>query len=176
MNKKELLRKLRSLAEQGFGGEKLNAQKKFDELLKKYNISDNELDEETVELYHFKVRGERERLLVAQIMYKVCNRKDNIFTFRSGLSGRQLYSELGCKCTASQRIEIELLFDFYKRLYYREEKFFFSTFIQKHKLFGELKDGEDPQSVTDDERLKMEFLMEGMSNETPLRQIQYRSE
>ena len=176
MNKKELLRKLRSLAEQGVGGEKLNAQKKLEEMLKKYNISDKELDEETVELYHFKVRGERERLLIAQIMYKVCNRKDNIFTFRRDLTGRKLSSELGCECTASQRIEIELLFDFYKRLYNREEKFFFSTFIQKHRLFGELKDGEEPESVTDEERLKMEFLMEGMSNETPVRQIQYHSE
>lgn len=95
MNKKELLRKLRALAEQGVGGEKLNAQKKLEEMLKKYNISDKELDEETVELYHFKVRGERERLLIAQIMYKVCNRKDNIFTFRHDLTGRKLSSELG---------------------------------------------------------------------------------
>ena len=81
MNKKELLRKLRALAERGVGGERQNAQKKLDELIKKYNISDEELEDEVAELYHFKYRGKRESALLVQIMYKVCDKKDNIYNF-----------------------------------------------------------------------------------------------
>ena len=45
MNKVELVKKLRALAENGCGGEKINAQKKLDELMAKYGITDDELDD-----------------------------------------------------------------------------------------------------------------------------------
>lgn len=170
MNKQELLRKLRALAKRGVGGERQNAQKKIDELMKKYNISDEELEDEAVELYHFKFSGKREEALLTQIMYKVCDKTDNIYNFVYGKSGRTVRSELGCECTLAQRIEIDFLFEFYKRLYKREEELFYHAFVQKHHLFGTSGGGKE-NDISLDELMRIAQLMSGLSNETPLRQI-----
>ena len=45
------------------------------------------------------------------------------------------------------------------------------AFIQKHELFGSLKDGEKPQEMPDDELLRLALMLRGMSDEQPLRQI-----
>lgn len=171
MNKHEVLRKLRALAEEGTGGEKINAQRKIEELMRKYNITDEELEKEEKAIYKFEFHGVRERDLLSQIMYKVCNNKEEIYFIRSTRSGRMCKTKIACNATCAQKIEIEFLFDFYNRLYKREEEFFFSTFIQKHSLFGELKDGEEAEEQSIEDAMRMGAFMEGMSNETPLIQI-----
>ena len=171
MNKYELLRKLSALAEKGEGGEKVNAQRKLDELMNKWGISESELETETVIPCEFTYHGEREKLLLAQIIYKVLNERGSIYGFRYTCSGRACKNKLGCKATAAQKIEIEFLFDFYNQLYKSEEKFFFSAFIQKHRLFGDLKDGEKPDEQSLEESMRMSALMDGMREETPVKRL-----
>lgn len=171
MNKHDLLRKLRALAESGEGGEKINAQRKLEEFMKKYGITEKELEEETLEPCEFSYHGKRERMLLAQIIFKVLNDENRVYGFTYTASGRACKTKLGCKATAAQKIEIEFLFDFYKRLYEREEDFFFSAFIQKHSLFGEWKGEEPLRKMNKSDLLRMVTLMEGMSEETPLKQL-----
>ena len=45
----DLLKKLKTLAEQGVGGEKETAQKKLKQLMQKYDVEEDELSEETEE-------------------------------------------------------------------------------------------------------------------------------
>lgn len=175
MNKVELVKKLRALAENGCGGEKINAQKKLDELMAKYGIADDELDDEEIQDYFFEVHGDRERQLLVQIIYKVQGEKGTAHPVGNRLTGRVIRTKVACSATKAQKIEIEMLFDFYKRLYKKEEQFFFDTFIQKHELFGELKDGEEGQEMSDEDYFKMRNLMRGMADETPLRQIEGRA-
>lgn len=47
MDKTALLKKVRALAEHGVGGEAENAEKLLARMMKKYGISEEELDEET---------------------------------------------------------------------------------------------------------------------------------
>lgn len=56
--KMELLKKLKALAERGVGGEKEGAQKKMEQLMKKYGIEDIDLLEEKVEDYDFRYHDE----------------------------------------------------------------------------------------------------------------------
>lgn len=175
MNKVELIKKLRALAENGCGGEKINAQKKLDELMAKYGITDDDLEDEEVQECFFEIHGDRERRLLAQIMYKVLNEKRACHAVGNRATGRVIRTKAACSATKAQKIEIEMLFDFYKRLYKKEEEFFFDTFIQKHELFGELKDGEEGQEMSDEDYFKMRNLMRGMADETPLRQIEGRA-
>lgn len=172
MNKKELLQKLRALAERGEGGEKINAQRKLEELMRKYNISESGLEAETDIPCEFTYHGAREKQLLVQIIYKVLNDKGRTYGFRYTYSGRACKSKLGCEATPAQKIEIEFLFDFYKQLYKQEEEFFFSAFIQKHRLFGDLKDGEKPQKQSLEESMRMNTLMDGMREETPVKRLQ----
>lgn len=170
-NKQELLKKLKALAEAGIGGEKINAQKKLDELIKKYNISEEDLTDDILIDCEFTYHGKTEKRLLNQIIYKVTNERNNSYGFVYTYSERICRTKRGCRATKAQKIEIEFLFDFYKKLYKKEEELFLIAFIQKHELFGELKDGEQPQERSEEEILKLGLFASGMSDETPLKQI-----
>lgn len=169
--KQELLQKLKALAEHGVGGEKLNAQRKLSAFMKKYGITDVELDEDKAFPCEFAYKGERQRRLLSQIIYKVKNEKNTVYSFIYTASNRACRSRLGCKVTKTQKLEIEFLFDFYKRLYEQEEAFFFRAFVQKHRLFGQLKESEQPTELSDEEYQRLYMMRQGMSEEQPLKQI-----
>lgn len=172
MDKQELLKKLKALAEQGVGGEKLNAQNKLNELMKKYNVTETELSDDLLLDCEFKYSGERERKLLIQVVYKVTNDSNAVYSFIYTATKRHCRTKLGCKATAAQKIEIDFLFDFYKKLYAKEEKVFFRAFIQKHQIFGELKEDETPTPTTEEEQMRIYALMNGLSEEQPLKQIE----
>lgn len=79
---------------------------------------------------------------------------------------------VGGECTKTQKIEIEFLFDFYKRVYEKDVKLFLKSFIQKHRIFGELKDGEKADAPDSETLRRMQILQSAMSDETPVRQIE----
>ena len=79
-------------------------------------------------------------------------------------------TRLGADCTAAEKVEIEFLFDFYTRLWERERAAFLSAFIQKHRIFA-IRDDIEPQEVSREELLKMQALMLGMSDESPVREL-----
>ena len=172
MNKQELLKKLKALAEQGVGGEKLNAQNKLNELMKKYGVTEIELNDDLPLDCEFKYSGEREKKLLIQVIYKVTDNSKAVYSFIYSRTKRQCRTKLGCKATAAQKIEIDFLFDFYKKLYAKEEKIFFRAFVQKHNIFGEIKPDETPTPATDDELSQIHALMNGLSDEQPLKQIE----
>lgn len=169
----ELLKKLKALAEQGVGGEKVNAQRMLDQLMKKYNISEEDLCEEKVQTFEFHWNNETEKRLLIQIIYKITNSVMIYTYFHHDINGkrRQTAYILGCDCTQSQRLEIEFLFEFYLRLWKKDLALFFHAFIQKHELFGNSEGTSD--SKTDEDTLwKMSNLMRGMSDDTPTKLIE----
>lgn len=56
--KKELLKKLQALAERGVGGERETAERKLKELIKKYGIEEEELNEDKIIDFDFKYHSE----------------------------------------------------------------------------------------------------------------------
>lgn len=113
-NKAELLKKLKALVDRGIDGEKVSAEKKLKELMRKYDISENELLEDKITTVAFKYHGKEQRRLLVQIIYKVTNCTD-FYTYHSINSGRKSKTSLGADVTAAQKIEIEFLFDFYAK-------------------------------------------------------------
>lgn len=171
-NQKERLKKLYELALNGIDGEKENAKLILDRLLKKYNISIDELDEETVNDYKIEYHGKEQGRLLSQTVYKVTGECGNCSALRYTRSGRPCNVQLSVRCTAAQKVEIEFLFNFYTILWEKEREAFFTAFIQKHRIFGELKDGEEGVKLSDEEVKKLLAYMNGMSDETPLKQIE----
>lgn len=71
MDKTALLKKIRALAEHGVGGEAENAEKLLARMMKKYGISEEELDEETRVRHDFTYHGGEEKKILKQVVYKV---------------------------------------------------------------------------------------------------------
>ena len=71
MDKTALLKKVRALAEHGVGGEAENAEKLLARMMKKYGISEEELDEETRVRHDFTYHGGEEKKILRQVVYKV---------------------------------------------------------------------------------------------------------
>lgn len=168
----EKLKKLRELALRGVGGEKTQAIAILEKLTQKYGVSMEELDEDVIKDFRFTFHGDKERKLLLQITYKITNETNRFHTLFFTNTGRKCRTECEISCTEAQKIEIEFLFDFYKKLWEKEIEALFSAYIQKHQLFGKLKDNERGKELTQEERLKMEMMMSGLSGEKPTLQIQ----
>lgn len=168
MDKAALLKKIRALAERGVGGEANNAEEILRRLMEKYGVSEDELDEEERRRHDFEYHGKEQETLLRQVVYKVTGGYAYNLVYRA--SGRRVKTRLGADCTAAEKVEIEFLFDFYTRLWERERAAFLSAFIQKHRIFA-IRDDIEPQEVSREELLKMQALMLGMSDESPVRAL-----
>lgn len=67
----ELIKKLQRLAERGVGGEKEGAQKKLQQLMKKYDIEESDLSDDKLEDHEWKYHNDFELRLLKQTIYKV---------------------------------------------------------------------------------------------------------
>ena len=168
MDKAALLKKIRALAERGVGGEADNAEEILRRLMEKYGVSEDELDEEERRRHDFEYHGKEQEKLLRQVVYKVTGGYAYNLVYRA--SGRKVKTRLGADSTAAEKVEIEFLFDFYTRLWERERDAFLSAFIQKHRIFT-IRDDIEPQEVSREELLKMQALMLGMSDESPVRAL-----
>lgn len=169
MDKTALLKKIRALAEHGVGGEAENAEKLLARMMKKYGISEAELDEETRVRHDFTYHGGEEKKILKQVVYKVTGGYTYELVYTA--SGRKVRTQLGADCTPAEKVEIEYLFDFYKRLWEKEKDAFLAAYIQKHRIFAIRADIE-PQEMSLEESIKMSAIMRGMSDESPLRAIE----
>jgi len=125
-----LANKLKELANRGVGGEKTNAQAALDRLMKKYNISPEDLESEDVGLYWMKVgSGDQLATLFQQVASTVIGLTPT-YSDKKYKKGK-----LGIKCTQSQAIEVEAKFGFYKSLYQKELDVFVVGFITANELF-----------------------------------------
>ena len=167
-DQRERLKKLYALATQGVGGERENASALLDRLMKKYGVTLEELGEEPERYYDIKFKGRDEERLLMQVAYKVTGKKDNLWYLQNVTTGRKLRAEIRLRCTAAQRVEIDFLFDFYKRKWAEEREALFRAFIQHHRIFAE--NGETTE-ITKEEAAKLALLSQGLSDERPVRQI-----
>lgn len=168
MDKAVLLKKIRALAERGVGGEADNAEEILRRLMEKYGVSEDELDEEERRRHDFEYHGKEQEKLLRQVVFKVTG--GYAYNLVYNATGRKVKTKLGADCTAAEKVEIEFLFDFYTRLWERERAAFLSAFIQKHRIFA-IRDDIEPQKLSREELLKMQALMLGMSDESPVRAL-----
>jgi len=157
MNKHiELAKKLKALADKGVGGEKVNAEKMLNDLLKKHNITIEDIEGEKTEDYFFKVKSKDAHLftqIVKRVRYdlKVYGEVPAKKIKEWGLKGNYFTT-----CTAFEFIEIRTMFDHYTELYKKELDIFFGAFLQANDLLAkppqnELKSIKD---LTPEEKLR----------------------
>lgn len=156
-DKKSLLKKLHALAERGDAGERETAEAALERLSKKYGIVIDELDAEAIKAFAFHFHGDDEEQLLVQTAWKVtnslgsCSRKSN---------------QLIIHCTEAQKLEIEFLFDFYKRVWEQEREMLLRAFVQKHNIYAKDVMYERVANIE-----KIRAMVKCLSDETPVRQI-----
>ena len=163
----DLLKKLKTLAEQGIGGEKETAQKKLEQLMQKYNVEEQELSDDVVERYEFRYHGEFEKRLLLQVGYKVLGKKikEKMYEYRRG-TGKKTTRII--ECTKAEALRIRIEHEFYCNLWKEEQDFLFECFIQKHRIFtsnDEEKNGEG-KKLTMAEKIRMNAAMKAMQDKS----------
>jgi len=143
----ELARKLKKLSEKGVGGEAVNAQKKLDEICKKYNISLAELEEDREDIYWFAITKEQKRFF-RQVVASVVDK--NYELYEKVKNGRAVKNKIGVKTTAVCMAEIDVKFSLFWSHYESELEIFYSAFIQKNCLYAKVLDENDEQKVNDE--------------------------
>ena len=176
MNRDDLIRKLKSLLSLSENGgteaEGIAAAEKLSSLMQKYDISDEELSDATVNTYKFKHHGNRGEKILLQIAFKVIpGWTSEVYIYRK--NGRKISGLIGFECTYSQKVQIEFLYDFYFDLYEREEEAFFQAYIQKHRLFGDHTIGNE-KIIDSAEYEKMKHMMDSMDDDSPLLRLEHK--
>lgn len=132
MDKLELLQKIKKLAENGRAGEKENAQSILNNLMKKYNITDEDLNEDIIKDFEFKIHGKIERRLLGQIAFSVYG---NVNDKKGSYCYTYIKNKMLIKCTDAEFIEIKAKFEFYKAEYKKQLSIFYDAFIQANSIF-----------------------------------------
>ena len=155
------IKKLQALAERGVGGEKETAARKLQELLEKNGISSvEELAQDEYIFTLFSYNGVLGRKLLSQCIYKLMGYDSD----RTQYKPPHTRQKIGVYCTKAQKLEIELEFEFYERLFEEQQELFLSAFIQKQRIFPPDAPVNDAEPTERD--IKVAFMAEAIERKT----------
>ena len=166
------LQKLLALARSGVGGEKDNAQRMLDNMLRKAGMTIADLDDEheAPQLKTFAYKSLAERSLLMQCVVSVLDRKFDAFK-RRGVRG-QLLIEL----TRAEHIEIDVLFSAHRKALAKHlaktAKNALSAYIHTNRIYSKTPNDDDTPSTLSPEDLAAIMGMMRNMDPTPVhRQI-----
>lgn len=125
----ETMKHLLALSEQGVGGEKENATKLLNKLMKKYNISEEDLKKEELHNHEVRFKTKWQESLIHQIVYMI-NPERNIYKY-TNRKAKIAILEL----TDAEWIEHQYLYSIYKKSFEEELELFTLAFIQRNNIF-----------------------------------------
>jgi hypothetical protein len=130
MDRLEIIRKVRELADRGVDGEQAAAQKMLERLMDKYGISFSDIeDEDKIESRSMRVHN-ASRWIFFGIIAKVTQPEGGI---RYGAKGNVITIRL----TLSDYIIVQSMYDHLYKLYIDEKKALRKAFQMKHKLWSD---------------------------------------
>lgn len=170
----EKLKKIYALVLKGENGEREAAEKVFNDLCKRYEVALSDIqadcDNEPVQRYVFKYSDSYTEILLGQVIKKVTQRSDNMY-YVLNKSGKRKKHVFAADCTYAQKVEIDILYDFYKNLWEKELTLVMCAFCIRHKLERELSDEEKkraentPSAFSKEESRRLVALAADLSNE-----------
>lgn len=168
-NKEKLLKKIKTLSERGVGGEKESAEKLLSQLMEKYKITEDEISEDLVEFEWFRYKDNIQKRLLNQVIYMILG---NVDTYKRKGGRHKL---VGAYCTAAQKFEIEMNFEFFRNAMEKELETFYTAFCHKNRLFPSEEIAREKTSedeISNIESLKIGMMMEGMERHTIKKMIE----
>ena len=163
---KDKLMKLYELSKRGVGGEKENAEMFLNRMLKKHNLTIEDIASEQLKIRGYLYTTLWKKKIICQVIARVTNRWE---IFASSGKGFKIVSS---KVTDCEHVQILELIDFHFENFELEKKVFLKDFegayIQKHRLFKDSSD-EETKDLTPEERrevMRMVGIYENLSNRT----------
>ena len=145
--------------------EKKHVQNQLDRIMRMYNVSENDILLAPKKEHGFRVKSTRERNLCTQVMACVVDSDfEGSYTYKSNKT------KLITICTDAQAIEIDFLFDFYKKLYAEEENILFTAFYHKHGLHPS-KPSDTGERPSDSMVARVGEMLYVLSDKKPVKQI-----
>ncbi len=160
-NKIKLLQKIKALVERGIAGEKDTAEQFLLRLMEKYDITQEELLEEKVELQCFRYQDELQLRLLIQIIYMVMGDVSIYKVKRKKL--------VGVYCTPYEHLEIEANYVFFMNAIKQELEIFYTAFCQINRLFPPKEKSREKapgDKISRKELMKIHSMMEGLEHFT----------
>jgi len=146
----ELAKKLKALSDKGVGGEKINAEAMLNALMKKHNITIEQIDGEEMIDYFFNITKNEHPMwyqIVKHINYSIkCYGEFP----KKIMKGHSLKGNYMITCTASEYIEIEAKYNFYTNLYKEELDVFFFAFCKANQLLIDNPNRKDKEMSLED--------------------------
>ncbi len=159
MDKKEIILKLKALSDRGINGEKENATKLLEKLMKKYGITEKEIQTDEKKNVIVVLKNDIEKRICYQILYAYF---DDIPLYKCSYRSRTQYYVI---MTATQEIEFKYILSAYITDFYKEQDIFVSAFIQKNKIFpkdGPIRHLEDLSPEEREKSLRASVMQEGI--------------
>lgn len=140
------MRKLLALAERGEGGEKVNAQRMLETMLRRHGMTIGDLIGEKRELHWFKASSSLDKQLARQIAAKVLD--GQVVSYRNQRNAK----EVGIETTPAEAIEIDLHLEALRPALASHMDLAFSAFVQANRLFKSTPSEAPAKPMTDEER------------------------
>ena len=158
------INKIKALAEQGEGGEKISAESLLNSLMQKYGITEEDLYDEKEQVYFLKISGYKCRDLFRQVAIIYCN-IDRMTYFGNDAQdrcakkirkitdhSRPRGSNMVVMCTPSKYIELKYAYDIFQKSFDQHVEGLFYGFLDTNNLLAPY-DPDNPKSDMDDETI-----------------------
>lgn len=165
--------KLLALARRGEGGERDNAQRFLESMLKKHGMTLADLDEDCQEAdwMCFSVKTAQDRRLLIQVAGMVL--KSNSLDTRQQRGKKNIWIEV----TKTQFLEIELHYRAFNRDLKKAQELAFIAFISRNDIFSGLRDDDDaPPKHSAADLAAVAAMMAGMPRTAVHRPLEYVAE
>lgn len=166
------IKRVQALAERGVGGEKDSAAALLETLMARYDITEADISAEREELAWFRYKTELERRLLCQIIYSITGKAASGCV---GANTGRTRKKVGIECTAAERLEIEISFEFFNAAMGAELERFYTAFVNKNRIFpppNKAGLAEDPPEMSKEEIMKLTAMMDGMDTHTRRKMIE----
>lgn len=155
MSRDELLdkiRKIQALAERGVDGERISAQNRLVEIMEKYGISWEEIDNEEKRLIWYSAKGKDWKMLIKQLLginkirFAIIESTDRtkrakrVRDYYQPRRGENVVME----CTYSKFIELTTAYEIFQRSFDEHYESFVYAFLDKNHLLGEADADHEP--------------------------------
>jgi hypothetical protein len=141
---RQKLLKVQALARRGEGGEKQAAAKMLAKLMRKHDLTLDDIQKFKRTEHEFSYQTKFEKQMIAHIAAKVMNEWPEVYRIKG--RSRRLY----IVCTDAEAKDIQFEFDRLKPIWKEELDLLFSAFVHKHDLFAESDSSEDSSTIEPD--------------------------
>lgn len=164
------LKKIKELAERGVGGERETAKKLYENLLKKYELSDDDI-EDSLQVRWFRFKDDIDKKLLIHIFYKVTG--DSSYWTKKD----KRMNLVGCECTEFESDEIVFYYQFYREHLNNEIDIFMSAFMHKNRIYPDVNarvhgDESNDRDYDLSKAAKIINMANAIDRKTPLVQIE----